>query len=320
MKKLIPLAAFLLLFVSCNHEEFTDFVGPNLCPPADFVLNENTVLIEGLNADRQIDFDYSSIKFLVDFVHEVNWKLTISGEGQQRVFSGKDAQMVVFWNGEGRHDLFSEGMVNFTLTVCDQIYEQQFKIVTAPRFQTIDPSFGILVRDWDQNGFLSVVGETYSSVDGWSGPNFNTGGSLSVDYLEDSPSPMGGKYVRFTATSPEATWYYGAHSFDVSTALSQLGVHDPSKIFLNFYFRKVGAIDAANAIIMKESAGNRLVNEAIVNEEWQYFSRSLAEMGVVNTSNVTDFVFNLGPSAASGQAITVDYDFILLTVDQPLYR
>lgn len=318
MKKLTTLIAVTALFFSCEQEELlAPHLGPALCPPAEYVLDASKLTIEGLDQNGKIDFDLGGLRLKADFINRVDWLLTFSSGHQQRQLKGTGKQLDEFWYGESSEGLFETGEVEIKLAVCNQEVVLTKEIISKPRFRNLSPEFGVLIRDWDQNGVRPVSGGTYTAADGGAGPNGS--GTLELIYSDENPSPMGGKYCKLIASFPEPTWYLGYHNFNINSAINSLNVSDPKQLYLNFYVRRGEGKDVSNTIILRESGMNRIDTEELPTKSWMYYAKSFAEIGVKNGSLVGDFIFNLGPSTEKTSHLEVDYDFILITVGKPLY-
>lgn len=324
-----------LNFVSC---ETIDNIGPDICPSADFELKDNDLKLyrvqkeveTEINNGASIDFATDGLRIKIDFSESVKWRLTIYNASQEKFIEGEGESVDYYWYGqpsklEGNKMFFNSGDVTVKLEVdCQEEVTKKISLSGEQKFSSLSKKFGLLIRDWDQNGSYPVDGETFSAADGWKG-----GGSGAnpwvFDYFNATPSPAGGKYFEFYAKTPDPAWYLGGTSFPTAGIADSLPTTNLDSLYLNIFVRSDSELPNAGSQVALQSGGtNYLSLEDITWNGWKLLSYKLSDFktstGVVlpNTS-IDNFVLQLGATPLQSTELRVQYDLALITVGSPLF-
>jgi len=324
------------ILTACNPVEE---VGPLICPSDTFSLTADDLKIDVVSADTEVaiessnnELDLSSggAHFFSDFGEEVDWELTISNETQTKNYSGNGAQMDIYWYGQPNKYVdsklqFDLGKVEVTLkVVCHDPVSKAFDLLGTQDFSSLNPKYGILIRDWDGHGLFPTLGDTFNVADGWQG----AGGGITtwnVDYLNIFSSPSGGEYLQLHgAGSP--SWYLGGHSFPTDGLSDNLGTQNVDSLYLNILVSaEEGAINTGSQIAVGVSGVNYLRVEDVNWEGWKLLSYKFSDFATnsgapLPSTNIESFVLQLGAQPEQSSDLKVRYDFVLVTVGAPLFE
>ena len=325
---LFGFAALLLTTVGCKSP--LDKVGPDICPTKDFNITSDDIKIEGLNAQSQVDLSTGGIKIKIDFGQKLPWDLKISSNSAQRDYSGTGDTVEIFWYGNANNlPLFSEGEVTIEVEVpCRETVKKTFTVTGAPNFANLDPKYGMLIRDWDQNGILPVF--TLDTPTAGSDGYFYGGGMKHFRYEDTVPSPMGGKYLKLEGETTEAdgTWYFGANEiFNAGPTFANLPTKNADSLYFNIFVRK-GLNDQNTGLQLNflSNGENFKYLRDITWEGWKCISFKMSEFVVGGsnplkvTDNLTSLGLNLGAQPLKAKKAEVNFDFILITVGEPFLK
>ncbi|MEY5048719.1 MAG: hypothetical protein RLZZ175_2078 [Bacteroidota bacterium] len=231
---LIISSLLILIVCSCKHTNFNTEkqVGPGICVPDDFSINNFTVLSSTTGLDS-VNFTGSSntekVKIHADLSSDVSWGVIIRGNSTNAVkrFNGKSKTIDIEWNGIADSlKLFSNEYCTVSLEFqCFASPTKMFKIIKPTNFMNV----GLLVSDYDGNGAFGSRFLTWS--DGCMmtyGPA--SGGSIASKKIQlpstvsstngvIASSPQGGNVFYMNCTSAAAGYYIAG----VQTAIAGLG-------------------------------------------------------------------------------------------------
>ncbi|MBI35758.1 MAG: hypothetical protein CMP67_10400 [Flavobacteriales bacterium] len=337
--KILQLGLCLAFFYGCNPIEK---VGPDICPSDDFSLTSEDLIINVLSpgvtqsledAGGNLDLTNEGLNIKSNFGEEVDWTLKISNGTQEKNFSGTGESFNVYWYGQpdkfdGTKMQFDEGSVTVKLSVvCHDAVSKTFQLTGTQNFSTLDSNFGVLLRDWDQNGAYPVNGVTYDPInqsDGWSGK----GGGVDVwelQYYNTTPSPAGGLYAQLSGSGENGMWYLGSHSFTLTNFSDLLPTQNVDSLYVNiFASAEEGAINTGSQIAVKNNGKSYLGLENINWTGWKLLSYKMSDLKTTSgdnlpSANITDFVLQLGAAPEPSNDLKVKYDFVLITVGAPLF-
>ena len=315
-------------------------IGPLICPSDTFSLTSDDLKIAVVSGDAEVSIESldnelnlssGGAHFFSDFGEEVDWELTITNGTQTKNYSGNGAQMDVFWYGQPNKYVDSklqfdiEKEVEVTLNVvCNDPVSKTFDLLGIQDFSSLNPKYGVLIRDWDKNGLFPTLADTFNVADGWQG----AGGGIttwSVDYLNVFSSPSGGKYLHlYGAGNP--SWYLGGHSFPTVGLSDSFGTQNVDSLYLNILVSAEGdAINTGSQIAMGVSGVNYLKVEDVNWQGWKLLSYKFSDFATNSGSplpntNIESFVLQLGAQPEQSSDLKVRYDFILVTVGAPLFE
>ncbi len=335
-KLILNIALCIIFFISCRPIEK---VGPDICPSDEFSLTSDKLEIYVLSdtvlaledVENKLDLEASQgINIKSDFGEVVDWKITISNSSQSKFYSGTSNKIDIYWYGQpdkfdGQKVDFDPGKVSVELSVfCREPVSKTFEISGKQNFSSLNPKFGVLLRDWDGNGVYPVSGADYSKDDdGWSG---GAGGykTFSVEYLNDYPSPGGNKYAQIHAEFDAVQWYLGAHSIDLSSFQDFLPTENTDSLYLNLFSSSDGGINTGSQVAFQADGNSYLGLEQINWTGWKHLSYQFSSLTTnsgdsLKTTDLTAFVLQLGAAPEKSKELTVRYDFILITYGEPLF-
>lgn len=342
-KKLMIIPMFASL-MSC---EKLDKVGPDLCPPDDFVFADSDLKIDVLSvsngtrvetplasANATVDLDGEGMHIYAGMSQSVKWKLEITMDdgSAKKVFSGESDTVDVFWYGNSiKSPLFKEGKATVRFKIlCSVDIQKEVTLKNSPTFKNTDPRFGMLLRDWDQNGYFPIqtIGSpdfTWGTGDGflWASDNF------VAEYLNEDPSPAGGYYFSLYDTRDSKVWYYGASGINSSNfgdMIDSLPTNDPSELWFNIYIKGDQEYKNTSAeLVLSTADGNFLYSEHVNWEGWKLVSFKMTDfkngtVPLATTSGGSYLAFQLGSQPQKDSEAQVSYDFPIITVGGPLFE
>ena len=332
----IGLASAIALF-SCN----PDFeVGPEICPSDSFSFTSSDLKLDVINgvtvtdiasASNTVDFSNGGLHITGSLGEVVQWELKISNDDKQKVYSGQSDTIDIYWYGQGdkfdgTNMQFANGAASIEFEiVCLDVISKDFTVQGTQSFDNISPDFGLLIRDWDQNGDFPVQGATFAGADGWSGSG--SGASpFTFDYRSPSPSPAGGLYCEFYAFTTAPSWYLGASSFPITGITAALNTTDANDVYLNYFVKADENLpNAGSQVILKAGGGSFLLAEDITWTGWKLISHKLSDFksatgDALEITDLTEVVLQIGAQPEAATELKVMYDFLLLTSGGPLFQ
>lgn len=336
---LLKLGLCLAFLYGCNPIEK---VGPDICPSDQFSLTSDDLVINVVSsgssqaleaAGNNLDLTSEGLNIQSNFGEEVPWTLTLSNGSQTKSFSGTGESFNIYWYGQpdkfdGTKMQFDAGAVTVELSVvCHDAVSKTFQLTGTQNFSSLNSNFGVLLRDWDKNGAYPVDDVTYdpvTEVDGWSGK----GGGIDVwefQYYDTHSSPGGGLYAQFHGAGENGLWYLGSHSFTLTDFEDLIPTQNVDSLYVNiFSSAEEGAINTGSQIAVILNGESYGAVEAINWSGWKLLSYKLSDfktMAGVNlpSTDITDFVLQLGAQPEQSNDLKVRYDFVLITVGAPLF-
>lgn len=343
MKKLSNLnllvlgVASALALSSCN----TDFeVGPEICPSDSFTFTASDLKINVIdgntikditNAGNTVDLSKGGLHITGSLGEIVQWELKISNDDKQKVYFGQSDTIDIYWYGQGdkfdgQNMQFANGSASIEFEiVCLDVITKDFNVQGTQRFDNISSKFGLLIRDWDQNGYFPVIAPTFSGADGWAGSGSGAN-PFTFNYEATSPSPAGGLYSEFYAVTTAPAWYLGASSFPVSGIAATLNTTSADDVYLNYFVKADKNLpNAGSQVILKVGGSQFKFTEDITWTDWKLISHKLSEFksntgDPLNTADITEVVLQIGAQPEAATELRVMYDFFLLTSGEPLFK
>lgn len=305
------LTMVLVLFNSCKHDNFNDFVGPAHCPPSTFKILQN------LQASNDtVNFLNENLTLSARFSEPISWTVTIKGTVSNAVktYSGKSDTISIEWKGNpGSSVFFKEETVTAELSVACFPKDVQTVYIDQPNNFI---NYGVLVSDFDGLG----EGGTWSFY-----PAYTEGGQWlaapAVVNAPSDPSPQGGAYYFLNGKASSESWFIGG-AFHFNSLLNKLGTTNPEEVYFNAFvnFNSVNSTSLAITILQKTGGKKTLVIAKDHWSGWKLVSFKLSDVGVVNPNNVTGVDFGIGPTPEQGLPASVKYDFIIFTKGEPFYK
>jgi len=334
-----------LFFTNCDPLEQ---VGPRLCPTEDFVFTKDDVDINivgenpgELSNNSEISLNGNGVHVYSKFSEVVRWKIIfemLDGTAE-KIYSGESDSINVFWYGNSKaFPLFSKGEVKVTVDVsCRDIVQRSFKIIENPTFKAVDPTYGMLVRDWDLNGDLGI--EELGVIDlTWGKDGFNWAQSATVKYMDSIPSPQGGYYLSFYDKKEIPTWYYGTTGLDRAMGkiykekLEVFTPISPDSLWLNLYVSGVQSYENTSLELvwgLGSETETYVYTEHLNWEGWKMISIPFSEfkkgtdrMTVFDGFNSNDrsyLGFQLGSQPLQDTEAQASFDFVIITVGSPFF-
>jgi len=322
---------FAILVIGSLSCDKIDKIGPDLCPTADFSYSVNDLVVDGLNANAEVDLSVEGLNIKAKFTEEVDWTLKIISSTAVKAYSGKSDSINVRWFGNvDAFPLFKAGTARIELEIaCLDKIEKAFTITVDPNFKNLHPSYGIVLRDFDKNGFASVAGEQFMGADGWNGLK-NSGDTSHYEYFNSDPSVSGGRYAELYAKTASETWYHGGTSFSFGGFAGSLSTTNADSVYLNFFCKGYGLVNTGLEIALQvsgDNSGNFFHTEPITWEGWKLVSLKLSDLKIlggftagerfVNVDGLSGVIMQLGSNPEKSTEARSAYDFIMLTVGEP---
>jgi hypothetical protein len=338
LNKITFAVASLLVIASC--ESPIDSVGPSICPSESFNFTNDDLkvdVIEGVSvktlsdAGDTIDFSKGGLHIHAKFDEVVSWEMKITNETEERSYSGLSDSINVFWYGQGnKYDgsnlQFIAGEASIDLeVVCMELVSKVFTVSGEQNFKGISSNYGVLLRDWDQNGAFPISENSYSSADGWAGSGSGAN-PFEFEYYNTNPSPAGGFYCQFHAETTAPSWYLGATSFDVLGLEDMLASTNTDELYLNFFAKANDDLpNSASQVGFKVAGVNYGISESITWSGWRLISHKLSDYkspsgAPLTTSAIETVVLQIGSQPEAVANLEVMYDFMLITVGEPLFK
>jgi hypothetical protein len=337
IKNIFQVGLFAGVLSACNPVEE---VGPLICPTDSFSLTTSDLIIEVVSGEtetalelsnNEVDLSTGGAHISSDFGEVVDWELTISNGSQEKNYSGKSAVMDIFWYGQPnkfensklQFDVEKEIEVSLTV-VCHEKVTKNLSIVGIQDFSSLNSKYGILLRDWDTNGFFPIDSNHFTVADGWAGPGPGVT-EWNVDYLDDFSSPSGGRYIQLHGIGIP-NWYLGAHSFPTVGLNDLLSSENVDSLYVNVMVSaEDGAENTGSQIAMSVAGFNYSKVESVNWTGWKLLSYKFSDFksnsgSPLPNSNIESFVLQLGAQPERSSDLKVKYDFVLITVGAPLFE
>ncbi len=326
MKNLVKILLIVLMSASMACKSPLENNGPDLCPSADFNYEISSLNLAGMSASNEVNLSEGGLHINTQFTEVVEWTLRIVSDNATKVYTGESDSIDVWWSGNvDVFPLFSKGKARIELEIaCKESLEKQFSITGDPNFKNLHPAYGVLLRDFDKNGFAPVAGSQFSNADGWAGVN---GDSSYFNYYTENPSPLGGLYGELYAKAPNPIWYHGASSFPISDFSGSLATNNADSVYLNFFCKGYGLVNTGLEFALQSSGKTYFHTEPLLWEGWKFVSLKLSDLKILRGENagrkfndvdgINGCVMQLGSAPAESEEAKSAYDFIILTVGQP---
>lgn len=336
--KQIAFGTIALFLASCA--EPIEQVGPNICPTADFNFTAsdlNVDVIDGLttkdlaSAGNTVDFSNGGLHIHADFGEIIQWEMKISNDSEQRTYSGESDSIDVYWYGQGdkfdgQNLQFAAGSASIEFEiVCKEMITKNFTVSGVQAFTNINGQYGVLLRDWDQNGTYPVAGTTFDVSDGWAGPG---GGAnpWEFEYYNTSPSPAGGNFCQFSATTSAPSWYMGSTSYPTAGIENILTETNTDNLYLNIFVKAdENYPNCGSQVGFQYNSVSYLKTEDITWNGWKLLSYKLSEFkspagDPLNSTEIANMVMQIGSQPEAVSQLVVMYDFALITAGAPLFK
>lgn len=345
LKKWLVIPSAFVLFTSCDPLEN---VGPTLCPSEDFSFEKSDLKIDVVSknggtfdftalsdASNKVDLAEEGLYVHASLSESVKWELEIKMEngGSSKIYKGEGDEVSVYWYGNSsKAPLFSAGKakLNFQILCAEEVNEE-ITLENTPLFKNVHPGYGSLIRDWDQNGDVSInsigtpnwlwgIGDGFLWAD-------TVANQYEVRYNNTDPSPMGGYYIDLYAKKPAPTYYHyatGMNSSLLGDIVESLPTSNADSLYLNFYAR--GNQDYANTSLEIVYQGDEkgIWTEHLNWEGWKLISIPLSDFKVGTASmqsgaDLSYIAIQLGCQPAKYDEAQYDLDFMILTVGSPFF-
>ena len=330
MKKSIfklTLISSLFISVSCDKLEK---IGPDICPTNSFSYNIDQLIVDGLDVNSKVNLGLNGLNISTKFTEEVNWTLRITSSTSSKVFSEKSDSIDVKWFGNSDAlPLFDIGDCKIEIEIsCLEPFVKNFTITGKPTFSALDPSYGVLIRDWDKHGVHDVKDVVFTPDDGWKGLN----GDIEQSFLYENtdPSFMGGYHAVMYSNSNTTTWYHGGHSFPVSKLVENLSTTNADSLYLNVLVYGYGLANTGVEIGFQATGKSFFYTTPLEWSGWKLISVKLSEFFVrsgsavgeklKSISLVDNVVLQLGSNPEKTSEAKSGYDFMLITVGKPFFK
>ena len=344
MKNLIKsLIVFTLLISSCKSP--IEDNGPKICPSSKFNFGQDDFKMNALVYDEaeknlvanlvsngaSLDFSEGGVNFYAELDEEVDWEIVINSKTSSASYSflGRSTIIDIDWFGQSKQLPFfgaEDVEVKFIISCKDPLV-YDFTISKKPTFKHVAKDFGLLLRDWDKNGYYPVAGNTpQNGPDGWQG-------DVNITFSYDSLNPAysgANKHITLYRKSETKLWYFGATSFTLLEIDTLLSTNNPDSLFLNVFI-KGGFENTGIEFGLQSDAVNYMKTGAVDWNGWKMVSVKLSDLIVTSGSSAgtkfTDittgdvsFIMSLGANPVQATELQVSYDFVFLSVGKPLFN
>ena len=289
MSKLLQLilVLFVLVFVfsSCKRNDFDPYFGEQACPDEGF---EILTPFEMSTADSVVDFENGDyIHFFAEFSEKASWLIEIKGKTSNAsvIIEGNSVSIDTNWYGTSNSTVFFVGEeieVTFDVVCRPDLKSEETISISQPDFSSIP--WISLVTGFDGGGVpLSniVFYEDKDAALGLQGVADTThcnGAGCGV-----SASPHGGKFVRFTGTSPipdgENKNVYG--TFEIYGEPGQFPAlpTNPDDVYFNALVNTEGA-PAKIVVSLVGGFDQTKKTLEVQTDDWEWVSFSLSDMNI----------------------------------------
>ncbi len=346
-KKVLFVPSLLLVLFGCDP---LDEVGPQLCPSDDFSFSSgdlkvdvvskvmgNFVYSPAASVSNTVNLDGEGLHIHATLPETVTWELEIKLEdgSVSKLYSDASDTISIYWYGAGdKKVLFTEGKAEITFRIlCVDDITSSITLLNDPTFRNLHTSYGILVRDWDQNGTFPI-GVLGSPDFPWAGPDgfaWIDTSILDLTYDNSDPSPMGGYSLNLHSKLPSTSWYHGATGLDkqlnFSDVIETLPTLDAEEVYFNFYVKGDQAYgNTSLEFVYEDNNSTKFIWTQHVNwEGWKLISVKFSDFKA-GTSPMTTLddakylAFQLGTQPIKDNEAQYNLDFVLITVGAPLFN
>ena len=344
LNKFLFYPSLLLLLMACDP---LDEVGPGLCPSDSFIFTEGDLKIDVLskvggnevrtplvNANYIIDLNGEGLHIHAKLNETVKWELEIKlKDGSiSKLYKAESDTISIYWYGNGdKKALFNAGNAEITFTIiCVDDIKKSVTLLNTPTFKNLHHGYGILVRDWDNNGTfpvqtLGVPNFVYGSSDGFAWIDTST---FVIKYEDTDPSPMGGYSLNvYNKLSSKPVWYHGAtgvNSSNFDDEIDMLPTADAEELYLNFYAKGDQSLKNTSLELTYDGLGvygwaTHLNWDGwkLISIKFSEFKQGTSPMQSVAKGNYLSF--NLGSQPLESSEAQFNVDFVLITVGAPLF-
>jgi len=333
------IAIFAIYSCVPNPLDALDQVGPDICPSTEFSFVASDLKLDVLDgatvkdislAGNTVDFSKGGLHIKAQFGETVQWELKISNDKKQKSYSGKSDSVDIYWYGQGEkfdgtNMQFGAGEVSVEFEiVCMDVITKKFDVTGTQKFDNINSNFGVLIRDWDQNGEYAVAGSSFTVQDGWAGSGSGAN-PWTFDYRAPTPSPAGGLYCEFYGVTAAPSWYLGATSFPIGGIEALLPTTNTDELYLNFFVKAGTDIENAGSQAgFQVGSTNYLITEDITWDGWKLISHKMSDYlsntgDPLSTTVLSNIILQLGAQPIQASELKVMYDFLLITSGGPLF-
>lgn len=330
MKNLTNRLAILIVLLIATSCGKLDKIGPDICPTDGFTYSIDDLKVIGLDADGKVDLSVNGLTITTKFSEKVNWTLRISSSSSSKVYSSKSDSINIKWFGNSEAlPLFDVGSCKIEVEIsCLKPFTKDFTITGKPSFKALDPSYGVLIRDWDKNGIHNVADVTFTPADGWAGLN----GDIAQSFLYENtdPSFAGGYHAVMYSKSSATTWYHGGHSFPVSKLVENLSTTNADSLYMNVLVYGYGLKNTGVEIGLQAGGKSYFYTAPLNWTGWKFISVKLSEFFVRSGGSVgetlksiefvNNVVLQLGSNPEKTDEAKSGYDFMLITVGEPFFK
>jgi len=329
MKYIKTIAFCLLLLVvfnSCKHDNFKDYVGPSICPSASFKYKSDFKI-----SASSIDFKSTfGDTISASFTEPISWTVTITGKtsGGKKTYKAHSDTIGIIWQGEpgdpdntGMYRFFQTGEdVSVELTMpCQETVVKTIHITGASDFSLL----GKLVSDFEGNGYVPNNTAWGYSANGFSSyfsaPNKELEFGIVTSPLE---GPAGPHYITLKGQAGPTSWYAGSMEFNAPTLMP---ASNPDSVYFNVF---MSSGDNTTTVVGITMVTNKNYNKSIlVNwKGWKMLALKMSDFKDAQGNSMTDATklsrisLGLNPATAQGQTCEVDLDFIMFTKNYPFFH
>jgi len=344
MKNLLK-SVFVISIILSSCKSPIENNGPKICPSSKFVFEQQDLKLNALVYNEtseklvstevadgsSIDFSSGGLNIYAELDEAINWEVLINSKTSSASysFSGNSKVIDLNWFGQTNELPFfgAEAVEVKLLIACKNPLIYNFTISSRPNFKHVAKDFGLLLRDWDKNGYYPVAGNTpQNGPDGWQG-------DLNVTFTHDSLNPAysgSGKYFSLYRQSENKLWYFGATTFDLININTLLSTNDPDSLYLNVFLKGDFYENTGIEFGINKSGANYMKTGTLDWNGWKMVSVKLSDLMVTFGSSAGEklsslgsnmqFVLSLGANPEQADELKVSYDFVFLSVGKPLFE
>ncbi len=308
--KNIFLVCFALCLVQCSFNRTLEPIGPAACPSEHFAVVDPFVFEDAVTSNTaQLDLIASHAVISASFNEVINYKVSVKGvtSGAEYFYFGRSNRVDLHWYGNstnGKYFKQGETLTCKLTNICKQepLGTGQMTLLTVVGFNA---GFGLKVINFED--VPAVVVNTSLSI------TATTMTPSSPGYM---PSPQGGNYRHYEGTSANLTWYFGNQEI-TGINYTSLGT-DPTRVYLNFFAK--GDPNSQCFMDIYERVQSSLLRRkfpANVSDQWKLYSVKLSDIGIINPSEITNFMITLQSATTQDKSAAIDVDLIIFTFDKP---
>lgn len=323
MKKILFLIFAIATISACKKQLNQN--GPELCPTGDF--SADSVQFLG-GEDGIIDITSEGLNITAEFGNKVIYSVTIKSATSIKTYNGSSKKMNIHWYGNSDNlPIFSPGEIEVTvdITCLDKIVKN-FELQGTPKFKDTDGHFGVLIRDWDQNGAAAVGNQdTANFADGYF---YNALQIESFIYTDSFPSPMGGKALQIDGliTGGNKGWFFGANELPgMGFIFDALSTYNADSLYYNIYVKGDRFPNTNAELVLLGTGGPYVYTQQVTWDGWQMISVPLSSFKaggnpLISTEDLTGLAFQLGAATEPDDQLQIYYDFAIITVGEPFFK